>query len=747
MQKLVRNIFFTLVLLSLLSPVWVFRDLLFPFVTSKAFYFRILIELAFPLYIYLLISNPSLRPKWKKNPLNILVVLFLVLSTVSAFSGIGFIRSMWGNFERMGGVFYLAHLTAFYFYIVMLGQMGKSYLKTFLNCFILSALIIALNGISGKLGLGNLTLDASLPARVSSTLGNPIYVGSYLVIPLFLALFLGKQAELIWKKAFYFVSAFLFFVTILLSGTRGALVGILAGGFLSSLVYLFLTTNKKVRYFGLLGVAVLIGGYILISININSLNLSPGIQRLFRLNDSNSQARLIQWQVALEGYKEYPTFGVGPENYFVIANKYYNPEIYKYDRSWFDKPHNYILEILVTTGIFGFLAYAGVFFAMIWAFYKGYKNELLSLLEFCALLAALLVYQIQNLTVFDTIPASLTYFGLAGLAGYILTAANEASEKKVIKNNNVKSLESLALAFGGVSFVVICYLIYVGNILPMSIGKNVNYGYAYASVDPARANDFFQAAVNAPFNFDKTQTAQKYSEFASAYARTSGANNQELANKIKKQVISFINEALKDEPKHPILWQNLAEMYMLSEYKGGTAFILSEEAKTKINGAITKAINLVPQREEPYLTLAEIRAISGDIEGAEKVLKDIINKFPNNIAGRVQLASLERYKKNYQESIKLITEAQNFGYNFPNYETGRWVVEYYLENKDFDKALKINEAAQLKEKDNPVVYVDLVRIYVGLGRIEQARSLAINIMNQIPEYKEQMQKLLELLPK
>ncbi|MEK7161304.1 MAG: hypothetical protein AAB729_01285 [Patescibacteria group bacterium] len=114
MKKFIQWVFFSLVVLSLTASWWVFKDLLFPYVTSKAFFFRICIELALPLYIYLLLENKQLRPNWK-NPLHIAVMAFLVVNIISSFSGVDVIRSLWGNFERMGGAFYLGHLTLLYF--------------------------------------------------------------------------------------------------------------------------------------------------------------------------------------------------------------------------------------------------------------------------------------------------------------------------------------------------------------------------------------------------------------------------------------------------------------------------------------------------------------------------------------------------------------------------------------------------------------------------------------------------------
>jgi O-antigen ligase/tetratricopeptide (TPR) repeat protein len=740
--KLAKNILFVLTCLSLLAPLWTFKDLLFPYVTSKAFYFRIVIELGLPVYVYLLIVDSGLRPKWKDQYLNWFIVFFLVCNIISSFAGIGVTRSLCGNFERMGGAFYVAHLTALYFYIVCLGQMGRGYLKWFLNSFLGVALLITINGIFGKLGLPTLVMDPSLPGRVSSTLGNPIYLGSFLVVPIFIALFLGKQAEEKFKASLYYISAGLFFIGLLLSGTRGALVGIVGGVFLSALAYIIFTPSKKIKIFGSLIVGFFVAVYVLLSVFNSHLPEGSQFKRLFNLNDSNTQARLIQWKVALTGYKERPVLGIGPENYYYISNKYYNPEIFKYDRSWFDKPHNYLIEILVTTGAVGFFAYLGILLSIIWALYKGYKNEFLSLFEFCALLSGLFVYQIQNLTVFDTVPASLAFYSLVGLAGYILTASIEPDKNKPEKGLDVSN-QTFAYTAGGLMLVVMIYVIYATNITPMKISSLVNYGFAYSSIDPQKADNYFQEAVNLPFNFDKTQTAQKYAEFSSNLSRSELPQYKELSAKVNSETITVINDAITYEKNYPILWQSLAEAYLFKNFKDGNLTDLDPAVYSSIN----KAIELVPGRQEPYLTLAQIKALIGDIAGAQAILQKLADKFPTDYNSTIQLASIERLKQNYEGAIKLILEAQKKGYKFSSYGSLRWIVDYYFQAKQYEKALEYQKLGQDLEPNNVLPYTDLARIYAATGKYDLARNLATNIMNSVTSTRPQMQALIDSLPK
>jgi hypothetical protein len=121
-----------LVILGLLSPLWTFSVLFFPYITSKAFYFRVVVLLLAPFYFYLIYSDQKLRPNLKA-PINLAVIGFVVVNLIAALAGVNVSRSLWGNFERMGGVWYLMHLTALYFYVLVIGQAGIKYLKIFLK--------------------------------------------------------------------------------------------------------------------------------------------------------------------------------------------------------------------------------------------------------------------------------------------------------------------------------------------------------------------------------------------------------------------------------------------------------------------------------------------------------------------------------------------------------------------------------------------------------------------------------------
>ena len=85
----------------------------FPFVTSKAFLFRILIEILAGAWVMLIIFDKKYRTRWNWLPISICA--FLGVITVADIFGINPYTSFWGTFERMDGLINLLHIGAFFF--------------------------------------------------------------------------------------------------------------------------------------------------------------------------------------------------------------------------------------------------------------------------------------------------------------------------------------------------------------------------------------------------------------------------------------------------------------------------------------------------------------------------------------------------------------------------------------------------------------------------------------------------------
>jgi hypothetical protein len=83
-------------------------NLLFPYITGKAIFFRALIQLSALLLIIFLVSNKQYVPKKNDYLFYSSILLFLGITLINIFSIRPYI-SFWGNAERMEGVWGLFH--------------------------------------------------------------------------------------------------------------------------------------------------------------------------------------------------------------------------------------------------------------------------------------------------------------------------------------------------------------------------------------------------------------------------------------------------------------------------------------------------------------------------------------------------------------------------------------------------------------------------------------------------------------
>ncbi|MCX6797252.1 MAG: O-antigen ligase family protein [Candidatus Doudnabacteria bacterium] len=723
--------FIFLIFSVLLTPFFVFRDLLFPYVTSKAFFLRIAVELALPFYLFLIVIHKQFRPSLK-NPLTVSVLAFWAINFISALFGVNIAKSLWGNFERMGGAYYLLHLTLVYFYLLLLARINPIIFSRFLKSAVVISGMLSVYGSLVAAGMHPWVADPSLP-RISIVFGNPIYVGSFLILPMFLSAFLALQGEKLWEKVMYWFFAGIQLLAIYLSGTRGAVVGLAMGLFLAGAAYIILVKKRRVRIIG----SAIFAGFIL-TVGLlyffhNSMPQGSTLRRVFNLNDSNTQARLIQWKTALKGLKDYPVLGAGPENYYIIANKYHNPEIGKYDKSWFDKPHNYLLEILVTSGSLGFLAYLSILAFGFFAIWRAFKKGFFGLFEFIVLETGLVVYQIQNLFVFDNVSASLMFYVYFAFAGFLWQESSPPLPKQKNKEKNWQYLQTFGYAVFAVSCLVCLYALYATEIIPMRISKNVNYGYAYSSVDPKKGLGYFDKALSLPFNIDPGETAMKYADFVLAAQQNPRLKSDpDFVKENIDRSINTLEELVRQIGNYPIYWHKLANIYVVKAVFEKTP--LSQRGEE----ALQTAINLAPKRMEARMFKAQLRAMQGNNSEAFEIIRQVASDYPADQDVLWQKALLEKQMGQITEAVLIAEGLIKQDYKFRNWRETAWIGDYYKQNKDYEKLFALYEKLS---KDNILDmdgYWQLAKDYMTAGQRDKALELGNKILKAEPNRKQEI---------
>ena len=246
--------------LVLLMPLVVTSQTLFPFIVGKALYSRAIIAIVFGLWVILAYRNPGYRPA--RSWLLLAFGIYLGVAMLAGIAGVSLQRSLWSTYERMQGIVDLAH---WFILTLVLTSVFRSLTdwRPLLNFNLAVSLVMALLGVAQRYGVGLGAISyfnfLQATARVDITLGNPTYIGAYMLVNILIGLGLLSQSfqappesetspalerrrrrrrrarthptrfAFDWWQLFWLTTIALDFWVLTLSGTRGAFLGLSAG--------------------------------------------------------------------------------------------------------------------------------------------------------------------------------------------------------------------------------------------------------------------------------------------------------------------------------------------------------------------------------------------------------------------------------------------------------------------------------------------------------------------------------------
>ncbi|MBI2278843.1 MAG: O-antigen ligase family protein [Candidatus Brennerbacteria bacterium] len=396
---------------------------LFPFIVGKYVWFRAAVDVALLVFALGFLFHPhqsaviSIHQRLVslyKNPLVIAVSAFVVIFLLAGFFGVDPAMSFWSNFERGEGGIQILHLYVFFMLLAVLFREEHDWQKLF-ACSLVAGLFMTFYG----LGAGLRYTDAELATRhlpqggveetftgkggpwyqtfksyigpsfksdgyrFQGSIGNAAYVAAYAIFMLFYAAYLlatKYRARLHSFGAFvlFFLLA-VFLAVFWFAATRGAFLG-LVGAVLAFLGY-FIYAHKKWRRWLLAGsaVVVIMVGLLVSFKDAPFVKAIPG-SRIFDLSFTAEtfQHRTIMWGIALEGWKERPLLGWGPENYIQVFDRRFDPAYFEPTKgfgAWFDRAHSIYFDYLVETGALGIVSFLAIFVVLYRYLFRSLKRE------------------------------------------------------------------------------------------------------------------------------------------------------------------------------------------------------------------------------------------------------------------------------------------------------------------------------------------------------------------------------------
>ncbi|MBU1179222.1 O-antigen ligase family protein [Patescibacteria group bacterium] len=717
-EKSIRSIVYVIMAGLFVLPVLsllVSNSLFFPFITTKNFFFRMVVEILFFLWVLVAVFDKKYRPK--VSPLLIAVSLTLLVLCLATIFGANPYRSFWSNYERMEGLAGHLHLFAYFLVLTSILRRKKDWIFLF-GAMIGVSFIASFYALLQFFGVVDIHQSS---VRLDATLGNATYLAIFLIfhlclISLFFFWFRNKWLRIGLGLLFLLETAVVF-----LTATRGAILGLLGSLFLLGILMAVFSGDVKIRRVsvGILLFIVLIVFLFLILKNQPFIKNNYVLSRFANISFSEGtvESRFTIWGMSWQGLQEHPLLGWGPENYNLVFNKYYQPKLYKQE-PWFDRSHNVIFDWLITGGILGFLAYASIFISALYIVWLGYKKNYFALLETALITSLLAAYAFHNLFVFDNLTSYFMFFSVLGFIHFVFVG-NQKEEKK-IKETNKEEISLFGYMVVTFSFILVVFSLYFVNIKPL-LACNKLLSVLYA----ARQGVVVDTVLK---EFDKVF---KYNTFGTGEAReqlVSYANNIVFASNISQQdKVKVLTKAIEEMEKQSLSSPDDIRYLIMLGSLYNKAGRVGDALKV-----IDRAIVLSPNKQQLYFVKIEILFVveqNQEALVAAKKAYDLDSSYAE-AAKNLAIAYIVAGDEKSAEELLLKTFSRTI-------IADGTLMAAYARMGNYEKVKQIWEEFINQDPGNAQYHVNLSATYYQLGEKEKAINELQIAIQLNPQFKQQ----------
>lgn len=298
------------------------------------------------MFLNLFIAIVLINKKYKRNKIDIFLLLIILFSLISTFFAYNFNTAVFGENGRYEGIFTICYYISLLFLSTYVKEKDK---KMIVYTIILGGII--------QLGYSFYYNQKYHFKYVIGFTTNPNFFGAYILMCLCYCIGLFLDNKNIYLKLLFIFLIYSFSLGLLAIDTLSALVGLIG------VVCFLLIYSIKQKYIKQYIIIVLT---LLLSIFLaHSLKMTTLLNDLFKtvnettnivsgdLSDSYGTGRLFVYKRTIPLIPRYALKGIGVDNFrYVLDGKAITNEY-----GIFDKAHNEYLQILITTGIFSLLSY------------------------------------------------------------------------------------------------------------------------------------------------------------------------------------------------------------------------------------------------------------------------------------------------------------------------------------------------------------------------------------------------------
>ncbi len=728
---------------------------------GKTTVFRIILSVLIFLFLYRFLTGKK-QPCFKlsdkaKTGLFLLLALLGIFFLATLFS-LDTHHSLWDTPYRSGG------FVNFAFYVI-LGILAFSVFKKqdwqkIWNFAFLIGVLVSILAILQWQGFFEDILIA-YANRPPASMGNPIMLALYLLLLSFLALAFAVKEKRLFKKLVYLSALSLFVFVVLLTYSRAAYLGLATG----LLWFVFFYPYSRRRLSLALRISFLL---ILISASlaVYHINTQPlpefvqenrtlkGITSRLSLEKALQDPRISGWQVSWQALKDRPLLGYGPENFAVGFDRHYDPSLPKIEEGvggagrWWDRAHNFFLEVSVTAGIPVLIIYLLLIGTLFWQLQKlkRSKEDKEAPVAAQGIQAAFIGYLAANFFSFDAFSIYLVFFLTAGYSLFLINRSEplleyvlmpEKTEKK-LRKKGLKKWRKHRKIIVPVLLILLIWFIWSFNIKPLQINKEINLAI-YES-----ENNYCDQAL------ERMENVIPQKSILDGYLRIKYL--EVINNCIQEKDITESYPLAKKAQE--ILEENVQIMPYFTRnwlWLGKYSNILLEHwqedgAEKKAAIAFEKANILSPKRQEVLEGWAKTDLLTGQYQQAKEKAKECI-ELNKSFAGCWWLKALSHiYLEDLEKADQYMETAREKRYRVKSKEALLDLTKAYVEIANHSRLLETYPELIKLEPEEPQHYASLAFVYQALGMTEEAKKQALKIIELFPEHKAEAEEFLKQLP-
>jgi len=648
-----------LLMAALLVPVISPSGFFFPYVVPRNIFFRALCETGILILVWALCFGGD-EVDLRYEPIFWALVAFVAAAFVSAVFSPASSHSLFGDFERMGGVWAWVHLGLFFLLLRTLRDREWIWL---LNAALVVSLFVSINACIEHSQLAHAAaMSGKMVPASSSTIGNSGLLGAYLLFALGVAGYLASTS--VRLRLLYIAAGGVNLLALIYAENRSSIIGLTLGTIAGSMIFATLHTRSRRRWLAPTMATMLVAVIIAVLAGIREFpdgvltRDAPAVLRRLAATSlaGTDESRTMQWRAAIEGFKDRPLVGYGIDNHNLVWSAHFNPGIYRIDSDVYDRTHNQYLEVLATTGLLGAVTFLAIWLAIGVTLVRAYRDDRLSAASLSILTGLQIAYGTYLFFWFVDLNSTMLWIVFAALV------ASRENPYGVVR----PSLQSHPISRRAAALTAL-----IATVLFGAVVYREDYASVVANRALARIDDSGRSVRLALGDFSLLATTPAHQTahtplilgeyLGSLHSRFAEMRRNPAERRMLESAFAYATDAFREEIHRDTLNDRL--------YTHQADLLLREAsfygAPQYIDAAIERlntAIELSPHRIQPRLLLAKVYSDDRDYPRAQAVLEDAIKIDPALGEPRYRLAELYLRTARSDSALAMLQSSLRHGY-------------------------------------------------------------------------------------